>query len=81
LKIHNLLGLKYFSRVDFRVVNGTCYVLDVNTMPNMHPQKSLIPAMLQNDHMPLSDFIYRLIELNKQISSVNLTKLNAHVLN
>jgi len=81
LKVHNLLGLKYFSRVDFRVANGVCYVLDVNTMPNMHPQKSLIPAMLQNDHMPLNDFIVRLIELNKRISSVNLTKLNAHVLN
>lgn len=43
LKVHNLLGLKDMSRVDFRVTpEGEAFVLEVNTVPGM-TELSLLP--------------------------------------
>ncbi len=43
LKVHNLLGLKDMSRIDFRVTpEGEAFVLEVNTVPGM-TELSLLP--------------------------------------
>ena len=61
LKAHKMLHLEYYSRCDFRYHNGTCYLLDVNSMPNMHPQSSLYPAMLQESGITVSEFMTRVL--------------------
>jgi len=71
LKAHRMLHLEYYSRCDFRYHNGKCYLLDVNTMPNMHPRLSMFPAMLQESGISLTQFLarvirrYRLLEFGK----------------
>jgi len=64
VQLHNMLGLKYMSRIDFRVKDNVPYVLDVNTMPNMHPEKSLLPAILEHDGISLKQLLQRKIQLN-----------------
>ncbi len=74
LKAHRMLHLEYYSRCDFRFHNGTCYLLDVNAMPNMHPRLSMYPAMLQESGISLSEFMarvlrrFRLLEYGKTIA-------------
>ncbi len=63
VQLHNMLGLKYMSRIDFRVKNDIPYVLDVNTMPNMHPEKSLLPAILQHEGISLKELLLRKIQI------------------
>jgi D-alanine-D-alanine ligase-like ATP-grasp enzyme len=46
------------------VKDGVSYVLDVNTMPNMHPEKSLLPAILEHDGISLKELLRRKIQLN-----------------
>ncbi len=71
IKAHRMLHLEYFGRCDFRYHNGTCYLLDINTMPNMHPKLSMFPAMLQESGLSLTEFLarviqrYRLLEFGK----------------
>ena len=62
LKAHRLLRLEYYSRCDFRYHNGKCYLLDINSMPNLHPRLSIFPAMLQENDLSLSDFLSRIIQ-------------------
>jgi len=64
---HNTFGLNYMSRVDIREFNGHMYILDINTMPNMHPRKSLIPAILQENQIDLSELLRRFIAINDQM--------------
>jgi D-alanine-D-alanine ligase len=74
LKAHRMLHLEYYSRCDFRYHNGTCYLLDVNTMPNMHPRLSMYPAMLQESGIAMSEFMarvlrrFRLLEYGKTMA-------------
>jgi len=43
LRIHNLLGCRHYSRVDFRLdANNTAWFLEVNTLPGM-TETSLVP--------------------------------------
>jgi D-alanine-D-alanine ligase-like ATP-grasp enzyme len=68
---HNTFGLHYMSRVDVREYMGSMYILDINTMPNMHPRKSLIPAILQENGIELSELLRRFIALNDQVRLTN----------
>ncbi|MFN4083729.1 MAG: ATP-grasp domain-containing protein [Bacteroidia bacterium] len=45
LQLHKLIGLKGLSRTDFKVYNNTIFVLDVNAMPNLEPEKSFLPRI------------------------------------
>lgn len=65
--VHWTIGLEYYSRIDFRMQNDTIYVLDVNAMPNMHPTKSVLPAMLNHAGIPLAEFYSRCLKRNKVI--------------
>jgi D-alanine-D-alanine ligase len=42
-QIFQLLGLRDYARIDFRVGSYGPVVLDVNTLPNLHPRISLFP--------------------------------------
>jgi D-alanine-D-alanine ligase len=58
---HNALDLKFMSRVDVRWVNDTPYILDVNTMPNLHPRKSMLPGLLKVHKIGLATLLKRSI--------------------
>ena len=61
-KLHKMMGLKGISRTDFRMNDeGKIYTLDVNAMPNMDPEKSLMPALCQHHGVDISDLINRMI--------------------
>lgn len=54
-KIYDLLSLKSIARVDFIVVDGTPFVLEVNTTPGFSPA-SLVPQMLAYEGIAIRDF-------------------------
>lgn len=60
---HNALDLKFMSRVDIRWVNDTPYILDVNTMPNLHPRKSMLPGLLKVHKIGLATLLKRSIAM------------------
>jgi D-alanine-D-alanine ligase len=61
--LHKVIGLKGMSRTDFRLgIDGHIYVLDVNAMPNMDPEKSLMPALCGYHQITISDLIQRMIK-------------------
>jgi D-alanine-D-alanine ligase len=72
---HQHLGLRYMSRLDFRVRENKPYLLDVNAMPNLHPIKSLLPALLQQNGHSLKDLIANWIRINPQYAPENTPKL------
>jgi D-alanine-D-alanine ligase len=61
ISAHNALDLKFMSRVDVRWVNDTPYILDVNTMPNLHPRKSMLPGLLKVHKIGLATLLKRSI--------------------
>lgn len=67
LAAHKSLGLTFFSRVDIRLINDTPYVLDVNTMPNLHPTKSMLPGLLKTHKISMREFLRRIIRMGEQI--------------
>lgn len=68
IEVHWAVGLEYYSRIDFRMHNDSIYVLDVNAMPNMHPVKSVLPAMLNQAEISLKEFYQRCISRNEVIN-------------
>ena len=60
---HNALDLQFMSRIDIRWVNNTPYILDVNTMPNLHPRKSMLPGLLKVHKIGLSSLLKRSIAM------------------
>ncbi len=61
---HNALDLKFLSRVDIRWVDNTPYILDVNTMPNLHPRKSMLPGLLKVHKIGLTTLLKRSITMS-----------------
>jgi D-alanine-D-alanine ligase len=60
--LHKVIGLKGMSRTDFRMSeDGTIFVLDVNAMPNMDPERSLMPALCLHHGVEISNLIQRVI--------------------
>jgi|Wag4MinimDraft_6_1082665.scaffolds.fasta_scaffold00466_2 D-alanine-D-alanine ligase len=72
---HQHLGLRYMSRFDFRVRDNKPYLLDVNAMPNLHPIKSLLPALLQHNGYSLKDLIANWIRINPKYAPETTPKL------
>lgn len=62
LKIHSLLNLGHYCRIDFIVCDGTPYVLEVNTIPGLTEQ-SLLPKAAAAAGMNFPKFIEKLIRL------------------
>lgn len=68
VQIHHVLGLSYVSRVDFRIWNHMPFILDVNTMPNMHPSKSILPFLLKYSGIELKEFLLRQVRVNVKVN-------------
>ncbi|MBK7809474.1 MAG: hypothetical protein IPJ51_24800 [Saprospiraceae bacterium] len=68
-KLHKKIGLSGMSRTDFRVdKNGHIYALDVNAMPNMDPERSLLPAICQYNGVAIMDLIKRIMDNSDYVS-------------
>jgi len=62
LKVHRVLDLKDFSRVDFRVDDeGNPYVLEVNTIPGM-TELSLFPMACKKEGIDFTEMLSMLTE-------------------
>jgi D-alanine-D-alanine ligase len=64
LTAHKLMGLQYFSRCDIRLHEDKVFVIDVNTMPNLHPTKSMFPALLSAHGHSIDDLFHRALRRN-----------------
>lgn len=64
LALHEELGLHAFSRMDFRVVDGRPYVLDVNSMPNLDPTSSYLPEMAVAHGIGLESLLDRILRFS-----------------
>jgi D-alanine-D-alanine ligase len=62
LELHKLLEIKGMSRTDIRVANDEVYILDINTMPNLDPQRSYLPALANHHGIQLKELIERTIK-------------------
>lgn len=60
-KCYDLLQLKSIARIDFMVVDGTPYVIEVNTTPGFSAA-SLVPQMLAYDNISIENFWREIIE-------------------
>jgi D-alanine-D-alanine ligase len=61
-KIYDLLGLRAIARIDFMLVNGVPYVIEVNTTPGFSPA-SIVPQMLGVAQIGIQDFWTELIQV------------------
>ncbi len=66
--IYGLLNLRSVARIDFMIVEGMPYVIEVNTTPGFSPA-SIVPQMLAFEGTSIMDFWAEIIEielLNRQ---------------
>jgi D-alanine-D-alanine ligase len=79
-KLHKRIGLSGMSRTDFRVdKNGDIYTLDVNAMPNMDPERSLLPAICQYNGVAIMDLIKRIIDNSDYVSACKTQKSRKNI--
>lgn len=64
-KVYLLLNLRSIARIDFMLVDGTPYVIEVNTTPGFSPA-SIVPQMIQADGKTITRFWSEIlaVELN-----------------
>lgn len=75
--LHRAIGLQGMSRTDFRLsLDGQIYVLDVNAMPNMDPEKSLMPALCDYHQIAISDLIQRMIKNHNYVQNQHIKSLS-----
>ena len=78
IKAHETLNLQYMSRVDIRMIDNIPYVLDVNTMPNLHPTQSMFPALLRMHKIGMPNFVQRLIKYHERNSNFESSNNQLH---
>jgi D-alanine-D-alanine ligase len=61
LRLHKHMGLRGMSRTDVRLTENKLYILDVNCMPNMEPNKSFLPLIARHHGISYHDLVQRLI--------------------
>jgi D-alanine-D-alanine ligase len=61
LALHKHMGLRGMSRTGIRMMHNNFYVLDVNAMPNMEPNKSFLPLIARHHGISYHELIQRLI--------------------
>lgn len=67
MKVYKLLRLKSISRIDFMVVKGVPYVIEVNTTPGFSAM-SIVPKMLDVKGMSIPDFWREILEMELPVS-------------
>ena len=60
--VYQLLQLKSIARIDFMVVNGIPYVIEVNTTPGFSPA-SIVPQMIQADNNTITNFWQEILDV------------------
>lgn len=74
--LHKIIGLRSMSRTDFRIDNdGIIYTLDVNAMPNLDPDRSLMPALCLHHDIDMENLVSRLLKNTLQSSKKNILSL------
>ena len=63
--MHDVLGLRHYSRSDFIVSPKGIYFLETNTLPGL-TSESLLPKALQSVGVSFSDFLSHLVHLSLQ---------------
>jgi len=67
LRVHRLLKLRHFSRIDFRLgEDGVCYCLEANTLPGL-TRTSLVPQSAAAMGIPFEEFCDRLCRLALEV--------------
>lgn len=61
-KVYDILGMTGFSRVDFIVMNGEPYFIEINTNPGLSPQ-SIFPQQVAYRELNFSDLLDSEIQL------------------
>lgn len=54
-RVYGILRLRSIARIDFMLVDGVPYLIEVNTTPGF-TEESLVPRMLKQQNKPLKDF-------------------------
>lgn len=54
-RIYGILRLRSIARIDFMLVDGEPYLIEVNTTPGF-TEESLVPRMLKHQNKPIKDF-------------------------
>jgi len=68
LRIHVYLGLSFMSRIDVRICpNGKVFILDINTLPNLDPKRSILPKICSHQGISYEDLLRRIISLGNNI--------------
>jgi D-alanine-D-alanine ligase len=62
IAIHQMLGLRHYSRSDFIISPKGIYVLEVNTLPGL-TQESLLPKSLSASGISYSEFLDHVLKL------------------
>jgi D-alanine-D-alanine ligase len=63
LQTFEAVGAKDYSRIDLRMDQDTCYVLEINTMPGLGPHSFLPEAMRDQHGLDYPQFIQKLVEV------------------
>lgn len=66
LKTFRAVGAKDYSRIDLRMDQNACYVLEINTMPGLGPHSFLPEAMADQHGLDYPKLIQRLVEVSLQ---------------
>ena len=61
-KVYKLLNLRSIARIDFIIVQGTPFVIEVNTTPGFS-KESIVPKMLQEARIPIREFWTSIFEV------------------
>lgn len=62
-KVYQILRLNSIARIDFMLVKGVPYVIEVNTTPGF-TDESLVPRMLRHQELSIADFWNAIIAYN-----------------
>ncbi len=60
-RIYQLMNLRSVARIDYMLVNGEPYVIEVNTIPGFSPE-SLVPQMIECKGQSVSEFWSEILE-------------------
>jgi hypothetical protein len=60
------------------MIDNIPYVLDVNTMPNLHPTQSMFPALLRMHKIGMPNFVQRLIKYHERNSNFESSNNQLH---
>ena len=70
LNIHNYLGLSCMSRIDIRMNDkGDIFILDINTLPNLDPDRSLLPKICIHQGVNYSTLLDRVMRMALKLKS------------